>query len=328
MTGRAAILATGMYVPDEIVTNDHLASFVPGVTSEGIERICGIRERRRSSEDEAASDLAAHAATDALENVGMTIADMDFLIVGTATPDRVTPPTASLLLGKLGGEGIPSFDVNSGGCANSVFALIVASGLLKHRGAIGLVVAVENFKGRIDYSTRDTCPYFGDGAAAFVVGYADDGSGIVAHRWHTYADQAGTITVPGGGSETPVSSEMIENGLQYLKLDGRGVWDFASRAFPEAVRALLDDTGTDIGNIDLVVPHQANRRLIEYGVQELGLGLDRVAVNVERYGNTGGASVGIALHEAVQSGRLRRGDLVVLCGFGAGLAVGTVLVRW
>jgi 3-oxoacyl-[acyl-carrier-protein] synthase III len=327
------ILGTGSYAPERILTNAELARTVD-TTDEWIRTRSGIRERRIAAPGETTSDMGVHAARRALADAGLAPADIDLLVVATVTPDQVMPAVACVIQHKLG---LPSsaacFDLNAA-CTGFVYALDTAWALLgSERYHRALVVGAEKLSSVVDWHDRTTCVLFGDGAGAVVIG--SDGAsshrglhGLVGTRLGTLGESAGLLTIPSGGSSSPPSAKSLASGGHFIKMKGREVFKTAVRAMEEAARDILEQHGLSAHQIALVIPHQANLRIIEAIAQYLEIPLDRFFVNVDRYGNTSAASIPIALDEARRAGRIKPGDLVLLVAFGAGLTYGSALVRW
>ncbi len=318
-----AILGTGSLAPDRVVTNDDLAKLV-NTSDEWIQTRTGIRERRLAGPGDTTTGLAAGAARAALADAGIDPAAIDLLIVATCTPDLPMPATASLVQTALG---LPSttacFDLNAA-CTGFVYALdtawaLLASGRYRH----ALVIGAEKMSSALDWTDRTTCVLFGDGAGAVVLGPAPAGSGIVATKLGAIPGTSELLLIPGGGS-----SPLAPDAPRHIKMKGKEVFKFAVRAMDEVCRDLLTPRGLAPTDVALVVPHQANLRIIHAIAEYLELPHDRFFANVDRYGNTSAASIPLALDEAGKAGRLRRGDLVLLVAFGAGLTYGGALVRW
>lgn len=320
-----AILGTGSHAPVGVVTNDDLSKRVD-TSDEWIFTRTGIRERRISGPGESTSALAAAAARAALADAGLQPADIDLLIVATCTPDRPMPSAACLVQTALGlGERTACLDINAA-CTGFVYALdsawaLLASGRYKR----ALVIGAETLSKVVDWNDRATCVLFGDGAGAVVLGPAPEGSDsrLVAARVGAIPGTAELLQIPGGGS-APASPDA----LACIAMKGKEVFKFAVRGMEEVTRDLLAETGHAGSDLALVVPHQANLRIIHALAQYLEMPYERVFVNLDRYGNTSAASIPLALDEARRSGRLKRGDLVLLVAFGAGLTYGGALVRW
>jgi 3-oxoacyl-[acyl-carrier-protein] synthase-3 len=323
------ILGTGSYAPKRVLTNDDLARMVD-TSDEWIRARSGIRERRIAAADEATSDLALHAARRALGDAGVAASEIDLVVVATVTPDYSMPSTACVLQHKLG---VPTtaacFDVNAA-CSGFIYALdtvcaMIGSGRYKK----ALVIGAEKLSSIVDWQDRGTCLLFGDGAGAAVVGTSEKaGVGLIGTKLGALGEDTGLLLVPGGGSRLPTSAESFKRGDHFIKMKGKEVFKLAVRVMEEAARDILEQHGLEATQIGLVIPHQANLRIIDAIAQYLELPIERFYVNVDRYGNTSAASIPIALDEARQAGRIRRGDITLLVAFGAGLTYGSALIRW
>ncbi|MEO6245446.1 MAG: beta-ketoacyl-ACP synthase III [Opitutaceae bacterium] len=323
------ILGTGSYAPDRVLTNDELSHMVD--TSDAwIRTRSGIRERRIAAPGEATSDMGVRAAQRALEDAGLAPGEIDLLIVATITPDMPMPAAACIIQHKLG---LPTtcacFDLNAA-CSGFVYALdtacaMVASGRYKK----ALVIGVEKLSAVIDWQDRTTCVLFGDGAGAAVVGQIEEANrGLLGTRLGSFGDGAELLCIPRGGSSAPSTPESIAARDHCIRMKGKEVFKLAVRAMDEAARDILEQHHVRADQISLVIPHQANLRIIEAISQYLELPMERFFVNVDRYGNTSAASIPIALDEARRAGRIQPGDLTLLVAFGAGLTYGSALLRW
>ncbi len=323
------ILGTGSYAPERILTNDELSGMVD-TSDEWIRARSGIRERRIAAPGEATSDMGMRAAQRALEDARVAPAEIDLLIVATVTPDMPMPATACFIQHKLG---LPTtcacFDLNAA-CSGFVYALdtacaMIASGRYKK----ALVIGVEKLSAIIDWQDRTTCVLFGDGAGAVVVGLtAEPNLGLIGTRLGSFGDGAELLCIPRGGSSAPSTPESIAARDHCIRMKGKEVFKLAVRAMDEAARDILEQHHVRADQISLVIPHQANLRIIEAISQYLELPMERFFVNVDRYGNTSAASIPIALDEARRAGRIKPGDLTLLVAFGAGLTYGSALLRW
>lgn len=328
-TGRRVKIASlATYVPPRLLTNADLERLVE-TSDEWILQRTGIRERHVVDAGVATSDLAKEAATGALAQAGLTARDIEFIVVGTTTPDMVFPSTACLLQHKLGASRAWGFDLGAA-CSGFTYALtvgaqMVASGAHDH----ALVVGADVMSSIIDYKDRATCVLFGDGAGAVVIAPAGEDEPALIDFAHEIDGGGGpALCMPAGGSLRPASHETVDARLHYVHQDGAAVFKFAVRKTEEICRRLLSRNGLDAGQIDLFVSHQANRRIIMSAAERLGLPPEKVVINIERYGNTTAATIPLALADAIADGRLRKGDLVLLTSVGAGFTVGAVLVRW
>jgi 3-oxoacyl-[acyl-carrier-protein] synthase-3 len=289
----------------------------------------GIRERHIVGPGVATSDLGKEAALVAIERAGLTPEDISLIVVGTVTPDMMFPSTACLIQSKIGAHHAWGFDL-SAACSAFTYSLttasqMVASGAHQH----ALVVGADVMSSIIDYKDRTTCVLFGDGAGAVVVSAASEGDGAILDFDHEIdGSGAEALCMPAGGSRRPPSHETVSEGLHYVKQDGRAVFKFAVRKTEEIARRILERNHLTPADLDLFVSHQANRRIIESATEKLGIAPDKTLVNIDRFGNTTAATIPLALNDAVCSGRLKKGDLVLLASVGAGFTVGAVLLRW
>lgn len=321
------ILGTGSYLPDRVVTNAEMAA-AAGVTPEWIVRKTQIRTRRFAASHEATSDLAIAAGLRALDDAGVSAERLDYLLVATSTPDSPQPPTAALVQDGLGASRAACFDLNAV-CSGFVFALAVARSLLDtDPDARALVVAADVYSRIIDVADRRTAVLFADGAGAAVLGPVPDGEGVLAVGLHTRGDAHELIRVPAGGSRRPASPETVAAGEHWFTMDGHAVRDFVLEEVPPAIDRLLVGAGVPPGLVDHFVPHQPNGNLLDDLVAKSGLDGARTHRTLERYGNVGAACIPVALDEAARAGDLGDGDLVLLAGFGGGMAIGTCLLRW
>lgn len=328
-TLRGAVVAgIGMCVPERILTNAELESMVD-TTDEWIFSRTGIRERRIAAPDQATSDFAVGAAREALASAGMDASELDLIVVATCTGDTNSiPATAAYVQDRLGLRGVPAFDI-AAACSGFVYGLDVAHQFIASgRYDNVLVVGAETMSRIVDWSDRTTCVLFGDGGGAAVLRPCPVGEGILATE--IGADGAGAclLYVPGGGTRLPLTAEAIAAGSQRLVMEGKKVYAFAVEIMGTASLKALARAGLTPADVDLFVPHQANIRIIRAAADRMGLPMDRVLVNVDRYGNTSAASIPIALTEAWREGRIREGSVVVTVGFGAGLTWGANVLRW
>ncbi|WP_405983856.1 3-oxoacyl-ACP synthase III family protein [Streptomyces sp. NBC_00872] len=326
-THAAGIVATGSYVPKEEVTNEEVAARC-GVTADWIERKTGIRSRRYAPAHEAASDLAARAATEALEAADLPATEIDYLIVSTSTGDSPQPPTSALVQHALGAYSAACFDINAV-CSGFVHGLEVARGLIALRPESRvLVIAADVYSRILDFSDRRTAPLFADGAGAAVVTAVEEPYGVLGTDLATRGDAHHLIRVEAGGSRRPASAQTVAEGGHYFRMEGRAVREFVGQHVPPALRRLTEATGHHLADIDHFIPHQANGVMMRELVETAGLTHASTHRTVDRYGNLGSASLPVTLDEANRAGLLRRGSLVLLAGFGGGMAVGSSLLRW
>jgi 3-oxoacyl-[acyl-carrier-protein] synthase-3 len=328
----ARIIGTGSYVPARVMTNFDLERMVD-TTNEWIRTRTGIEERHLAADDEAVSDMAFHAAQRALAAAGVDPADLDLVVVATITADKITPSTACILQARLGAVRAACFDLQAA-CAGLLYGLELAQGLaaLRPRYRKALVIGVEKLSMLTNWKDRNTCVLFGDGASALIVERSEaptaDVGGILATKLASNGDYAEILHVPAGGSRLPFISGSMDESLQFLTMQGQEVFKLAVTTMTESCREVLAEAGIDIGQIRWLIPHQANLRIIKAVGSRLGIAEDHVYCNVQKYGNTSAASIGIALDEIVRGGLVERGDLVLLTAFGAGLTWGAILVRW
>lgn len=324
---QAGIWGVGAAVPERVLTNADLEAMVD-TSDEWITTRTGIKERRIAPEGMATSDLAVQAAERALASAGVAAAELDLVIVATITPDMFFPATACLVAERLGARGVPAFDL-SAACSGFIYGLDLASqGIKTGRYRRVLIVGAELLSRVTNFNDRSTCVLFGDGAGAAVLGPVAPEYGLLGA--HLGADGAGgdKLCIPGGGSRQRLTDEALERGDQYIHMAGNEVFKFAVRIMGEAAARVLEQAGLTPADIDLLIPHQANIRIIEAAQRRLDLPPERVFVNVEKYGNTSAASIPLALAEAVEGGRVKDGDVLVLVGFGAGLTWGAAALRW
>ncbi|RCK42867.1 beta-ketoacyl-ACP synthase III [Thalassospira xiamenensis] len=323
MTVRSRIIGCGSYLPSNVVTNDELAKRVD-TSDEWIVARTGIRQRHIAAEGETTSDLAVAAATRAMEHAGVTAADIDMIIVATATPDNTFPATATKVQHRLGVVGF-AFDVQAV-CSGFVYALTTADMYIRNGQAkTVLVIGAETFSRILDWEDRRTCVLFGDGAGAVVVqavegkGTVED-QGILASRLHSDGGKYELLYVNGGPSTTQT--------VGFLQMEGKEVFRHAVTNLAGVIREVLADTGLEAADIDWLVPHQANRRILDSTARKFGISEDKVVITVDRHANTSAASIPLALAEAVHDGRIKRGDIVILEAMGGGFTWGAALIRW
>jgi 3-oxoacyl-[acyl-carrier-protein] synthase-3 len=325
------ISGIGAYVPSTALTNEELARTVD--TSDAwIVAHTGIRQRRIAAPDEAPSDMGWQAAARCLEDAGVEVSAVDLIVAATATPDQSQPATACLIQEKLGAAArqAPAFDLNSV-CAGFVFALDVAQSMMlasPRRFARALVIGTDAFSKVLNWDDRKTCIFFGDGAGAVLLTHSPDTDGRI--HFASGSDGRGRrhIEVPGGGTRLPASAEVIEKRLNKFVMDGPKVWEFAIEAVPRVIRTLLAEHGMTPQELDLLILHQSNLRMIENIIGSLGMSMQQTMTTIETLGNTAAASIPITLKRAAETGRLHRGMRVALCGFGGGLSWGAALLTW
>jgi 3-oxoacyl-[acyl-carrier-protein] synthase III len=324
--GSIGIVGVGSYVPDKVLTNDELSKLVE-TSDEWITERTGIRERHIAAPGQAASDLALPAARQALEQAGLDPSELDLVVVATVTPDMFFPSTGSLLASELGAPDAAAYDL-SAGCTGFMYALAqaygsVAGGLSRN----ALVVGAETLSKIINWHDRATCVLFGDGAGAVVIGRVSEG-GFVGFELGSDGEGGKELSIPGGGSRNPSTAETVAQEMHFLQMNGREVYKFATRVLVSSAEKLLDEVGLAVDDVDLYVPHQANKRIIDHAASKLGIPEGKVFVNVDRYGNTSSASIPLCLAQAVREGRLREGTRVLMTGMGAGLTWGSAYTVW
>lgn len=325
---RSVILGTGAAVPSRVVTNDDLAKIV-NTSDEWITTRTGIRERRVLEDGKATSDLALLASERALEDAGLKVGELDAIIAGTCTPDYQFPSLGCVLEAKLGAKEVFSFDVNAA-CSGFLNALSVAD-LFIRSGRIrnALVVGSDVLSRYLDWQDRSTCILFGDAAGAAVLGAGENGDrGILSTRLQTDGSYAETLYIRAGGTKKPATQETVENREHSIYMNGKEVFKVAVRSMEDISRRVLEEAGLGVEDISLVVPHQANRRIIVALAARLDIPMDKVVVNLDKYGNTSAASVPVALDEVRRAGRIAEGDIVLLNAFGAGFAWGASVIRF
>ncbi|CAM5380019.1 ketoacyl-ACP synthase III [Streptomyces atroolivaceus] len=328
MSGRTVgILSTGAYVPERVVGNEELAPRI-GVTAEWIERKTGIRARRWADPSEATSEMAVGAATRALDQAGMTADRIDYLIVATSTGDAPLPPTACLVQAALGAHRASAFDLNIA-CSGFVHGLAVAQGLVaQNPGSHALVVAADLWSRFVDFGDRGTAALLSDAAGAAVVGAVPDPYGILGTDLVSHGEESSLLVIEAGGSRRPASHATVDEGGHYLRMRGREVSDFVLGKVPQAVKELLAKAGVPREDVAHFVPHQANGVLLRRLADQIGFENAHTHLTVEEYGNSGAASMAVTLDDANRAGLLRDGELVLLVGFGGGMALGASLLRW
>jgi 3-oxoacyl-[acyl-carrier-protein] synthase-3 len=324
---RAAIIGTGSYVPERVLTNFDLEKMVD-TTDEWIFTRTGIRERRIVSEGQVTSDLGAEACRRALADAKVRPDEVSLLIVATITPDYSFPSTACMIQQKIGANATGGFDL-SAACAGFLYSLIVGARLVEaDPSQTVLIVGAETLTRITDYTDRSSCILFGDGAGAAVLRSCADGRGVLASDCGVDGSGGDFMKLPAGGSAAPATEETVRKRLHYIQVNGRETFRFAVVKMAELVESALKRSGLTMDDVALIVPHQVNIRILQAAAERLGVGMDKIYTTIDRYGNTSAASVPMALDEAARKGRIRRGDIVVLVAFGGGLSWSSAVVRW
>ncbi|MBI4368276.1 MAG: ketoacyl-ACP synthase III [Candidatus Omnitrophica bacterium] len=323
---QAGILGLGAYLPERILTNADLEKMVD-TSDEWIRTRTGIRERRIAEKGTATSDLAVKASLEAIQNSGLKPSDLDLIILATVTPDMIFPSTACILQNKIGAT-CPAFDL-SAACSGFTYGLALAEGLIRSETYKHiLVVGAEVISGFINWKDRSTCVLFGDGAGAAVIGETHDGHGILATYMGSDGSQARLLQIPAGGSAIPPSISSIETGLHYVQMDGAEVFKSAVRTMGDAIQEITKRAHLTIQGIDCLIPHQANLRILNAVSDRTKIPIEKIFVNLDRYGNMSAASTIVALYEAVKEGKIKKGSTVVMVAFGSGLTWAACALRW
>ncbi len=323
------IVGTGSFAPKRVVPNSYFEKIVD-TTNEWITTRTGIKERRMIMPGEALSDLATPAAQSALEMAGISPEDLDLIIVGTSTPDMLSPSSACIIQHKLKNKKAAAFDVNAA-CPGFIYGLSIAEKFIQDGSHnYGLVVGSEIVSNRIDYEDRGTCVLFGDGAGAVVLGPSNgNGNGeILSSHLHSDGSLWELLNIPGGGSRKPPSYDMLDQRLNVVKMKGNEVFKYAVRTMVDVAIEAMEKNGVSSEDIDWFIPHQANIRIMETVAKRLGIPMEKMIVTIHKYGNTSAASIPVALDEKVRSGEIKRGDLILVASFGAGFVWGAVLFRF
>ncbi|NWF99019.1 MAG: ketoacyl-ACP synthase III [Nitrospirae bacterium] len=324
---RSRIVSTGAYVPETIMSNSDLEKMVD-TSDEWITERTGIKERRIASKEQATSDLAYEASKIAIERAGITPEDIDLIIVATISGDMPFPSTACFLQEKLGAVNAAGFDVNAT-CSGFLYALHISNGMIKsglHKRI--LVVGAETLSKITDWEDRTTCVIFGDGAGAVILEPSENDRGVISTHINSDGRLWELINLPGGGSRNPASDETIKNRLHYIKMKGNETFKVAVRTLEDLAVRTLEVNNLNPSQLSLLIPHQANMRIIQATADRLKLPMEKVLVNLQLYGNTSAASIPIALHEAVISDKIKEGDYILLEAFGGGLTWASALIKW
>jgi 3-oxoacyl-[acyl-carrier-protein] synthase-3 len=324
---KAKIASTGSYVPENTVTNYQLEKKVD-TSDEWIFERTGIRERRIALKSQSASDLAYEASKSAMKKAGIKAKDLDMIIVATVSGDMPFPSTACILQDRLGASNAAAFDIGAA-CSGFIYGLSIAESFIKSgaRKKI-LLVGVETLSKYIDWEDRTTCVLFGDGAGAAIIEPSTDDSGIIATDIQSDGSMWDYIQVPAGGSRKPCSKETVDKRLHFIRMKGNETFKVAVKTLESIAMETLEKNKIKPSQLSLLIPHQANLRIIQATAKRLGLPMEKVMINIEKYGNTSAASIPIALDEAINTGRVRSGDYILLEAFGAGLTWGSALIKW
>lgn len=327
MSPYAHITGWGMAIPDRVLTNFDLSQMVE-TSDEWIQERTGIKERRIAADEQTTASLATEAALKALQVANLLPGELDLIIVSTSSPEHIFPATACLVQDRIGASRAGAFDLLAA-CTGFIYALHLGAQAIRS-GAIKnvLVIGAETLSRITNWKDRNTCILFGDGAGAFVLQASEEPGGILSGVLRSDGSGSDLLSLPAGGSKYPTSIETVTKNMHYIHMNGREVFRFATRVMTQATREAIELAGLKVEDISLIIPHQANRRIIEAAARGLDIPLERCIINVDRYGNTSTASIPIATIEAVENGRLQRGDRLVFVGFGAGLTWGAVVVEW
>ena len=324
---RSRIIATGSYVPPKVLTNFDLEKMVD-TSDEWIISRSGIRERRIVEKDVATSDLGTQAALRALEMAGLSPEDLDFIITGTNSPDMFFPCAGCFIQAKIGAKKAAAFDV-SAGCTSFIHALSLADKFVKEDPARKVMVLGAEIMSKVtDWTDRATCVLFGDGAGAVILAGEEGERGVLSTHLHSDGSLWELLYLPGGGSANPSSHETVDQRMHCIKMAGNQLFKVAVRALAEVSQEALKSNGLTSEDIDVMIPHQANTRIIEAAAKLINFPMDKVYLNIEKYGNTSSATIPIAMDEMNRGGKLKAGDLILMCSFGTGVTWGGAVIRW
>ena len=324
---RIKITGTGFYVPDKVLTNLDLEKIVD-TSDEWITTRTGIKERRIASDDQATSDLSIEASRMALENAGLKAKDIDLIIVATSSPDTILPSTGCWVQKGLGAGNIPAFDI-SAGCTGWIYGMIVAEGLILNGAHKRILLIGSEVLTRItNWKDRNTCVLFGDAGSAVVLEESDDESGMLSSYWRADGNLGNLLYMPGGGTRIPASAESVTQDLHCIHMKGNDVFKHAVKRMGEASLEALKSAGLEKEDIDYLIPHQANSRIIDATGRRLKVPTEKVFTNIHKYGNVSVASIPLGLHELWEEGKLKKGTIVVMVAFGAGFTWAAVAYRW
>lgn len=326
LTRNVHIIGTGSYVPEMIYTNEYLESIAP-TDAKWVYENLGIKERRVAAADQPTSDLAAKAGLRAIESAGLTPDDIDLIIVATSTPDRLAPSTAAIVQDKIQAYNSVAFDL-AAVCSGFLFGIstaaqYVATGIFNNV----LVIGADTFSKIIDWNRRD-CVFFGDGAGAAVLSFTESDTGFLAFRLYTDGRGKWNFTIPGGGSEYPLSHENVDAGHRYFQMVGKAVYETGVKVLPKAINQVLADTGISIDEVDYLIPHQPSINILKETARVIGMPFEKVMTNMDRYANTSGGTIPILLDEVNKAGKLKPGTLVLFAAVGSGWTYGASLIRW
>jgi 3-oxoacyl-[acyl-carrier-protein] synthase-3 len=324
---RSKIITTGSYLPEKVLTNFDLEKMVD-TSDEWITERTGIKERRIAAENQAASDLAYEASRVALERAALKVDDIDLIIAATVSGDMPFPSTACILQDKLGAKNAAAFDINAA-CSGFIYGLYVADSFIRsgmHKRV--LIIGTEVLSKITDWEDRTTCVLFGDGAGAVIIEPTEEDRGIISVFINSDGSMWDLLHLPGGGSRYPTSRASIDKRLHYIKMKGNETFRVAVRTLEDLIVKILEKNKLTPSQLSLLIPHQANLRIIQATADRLGISMDKFIVNLDRYGNTSAASIPIALDEAVVTGRIKDGDYILLEAFGGGLTWASALIKW
>lgn len=320
------IIGTGSYTPEKIVTNEDLEKFVP-TNAKWVYENLGIKERRIARDNEATSDLATEAGLKAIKDAGLTVDDIDLIIIATSTPDRLAPSTACIVQDKLKAYNAVAFDI-AAVCSGFLYSMSVASQFIAS-GVYDniLVIGADTFSKIIDWERRDAV-FFGDGAGAAVLSHANVLEGFLAFRLYSDGRGKWNFTIPAGGSEKPATYETVKNREHYFQMDGKAVYETGTTVLPKAINQVLKDTHLTIDHVDFLVPHQPSKRLLIKTAEIIGLPIEKLMTNMDKYANTSGGTIPILLDELNHSGKLKPGNIILFAAVGSGWTYGASLLKW
>lgn len=322
----AGIVGIGTYVPERVMSNFDFEKIID-TTDEWIRTRTGVSERRYAAPDQATSDLCVEAAKKVLASTGKKIEEIDMILVATCSPDFLLPSTACLVQEKLGAV-CGALDINAA-CSGFVYGLTLANSLvISETYKNVLVIGAETLSRMINMEDRNTCILFGDGAAAAIVSEVEEGHGILSTYLGSQGDTEGVLTMKSSGSRYPVTEETVSKGENFVSMKGQEVFKFAVGAFPNSTEIALKKANIEPSEVDVFIPHQANLRIIETASKKLGIPLEKFYINLQKYGNTSAASIGLALGEALENNFIKKDDIVVVTGFGGGLTFGSLIMKW